>query len=280
MAEESANKISVSADATDSPSSIGSQELRSATTETGRSTSDTCKASKSRETTSQEEMGKPSAKLQRTFLQTSTAHAASSSQRYEDAKSLLQSQKVASDGKTGDSGGPNANSSTVCRENHNHTQKRRGSTDLLLIAAAQKEEASMKVKKEKIPSPTCTKVSRKSKGTPRPHVYHDYSAVPDTAGCSRKKTGGVSVPFPEKLMEMLSKESSTNSSIVSWLPHGRAFIVRKPKDFSETIMHKYFRQTKITSFQRQLNLYGFRRLTQGPDAGSYYHEVSEYMNVW
>ena len=109
-----------------------------------------------------------------------------------------------------------------------------------------------------------------------PHVYLDYGAVPDTIGFVRKKTGGVTKPFPEKLHEMLTTESldqSNSAVIVSWLSHGRAFIVRKPKQFTTQIMPKYFRQTKLTSFQRQLNLYGFRRITQGPDAGAYYHEL-------
>lgn len=38
-------------------------------------------------------------------------------------------------------------------------------------------------------------------------------------------------------------------------------------------LSSYFRQTKLTSFQRQLNLYGFCRLTRGDDAGGYYNEL-------
>eukprot|EP00588_Corethron_pennatum_P003967 CAMPEP_0194291888 /NCGR_PEP_ID=MMETSP0169-20130528/44412_1 /TAXON_ID=218684 /ORGANISM="Corethron pennatum, Strain L29A3" /LENGTH=604 /DNA_ID=CAMNT_0039039907 /DNA_START=8 /DNA_END=1822 /DNA_ORIENTATION=- len=102
-------------------------------------------------------------------------------------------------------------------------------------------------------------------------TYRDFSTVPDQAGFVRKKKGGVNQPFPEKLMEMLMKSEDT--SVVSWLPHGRSFLVHRPKEFTENIMPQYFKQTKLTSFQRQLNLYGFRRITQGADAGSYYHEL-------
>lgn len=38
-------------------------------------------------------------------------------------------------------------------------------------------------------------------------------------------------------------------------------------------MGKFFKQTKLTSFRRQLNLYDFQRITHGRDAGSYYHEL-------
>jgi len=87
----------------------------------------------------------------------------------------------------------------------------------------------------------------------------------------RGPRGGVTTPFPVKLFRLL--ESEKHREIISWQPHGRCFILRKPKDFLEKVMPFYFRQSKLTSFQRQLNLYGFRRLTSsGPDKGGYYHE--------
>ena len=91
--------------------------------------------------------------------------------------------------------------------------------------------------------------------------------------------GGVTVPFPYKLHIMLdsmdaeaTQGKTTGKSIVSWQPHGRAFKVHKKEEFVKLIMPHFFRQSKYASFQRQLNLYGFTRITnRGPDKGAVYH---------
>jgi hypothetical protein len=86
--------------------------------------------------------------------------------------------------------------------------------------------------------------------------------------------GGVSIPFPLKLHEMLDHiERNGLASVVSWQSHGRCFLVHDQKKFVDEIMPTYFRQTKFASFQRQLNLYGFNRVTSGRDRGGYYHEL-------
>lgn len=94
----------------------------------------------------------------------------------------------------------------------------------------------------------------------------------DTA--QRRTRGGVSEPFPEKLHRMLDEaEKDGKTDVVSFYSHGRAFTVHDMDRFTEEIMPKYFKQTKWNSFARQLNLYGFIRITSGPDAGGYYHEL-------
>jgi len=113
------------------------------------------------------------------------------------------------------------------------------------------------------------------------HDYHDHAndaddetePQSDESHHDQRRRGGVAIAFPLKLHAVLLQvEVDGLSHIVSWQPHGRCFVIHKPKEFVDLVMPQYFRQTKLTSFQRQLNLYGFQRLTRGPDAGGYYHE--------
>jgi hypothetical protein len=61
--------------------------------------------------------------------------------------------------------------------------------------------------------------------------------------------GGVSTPFPWKLHIMLEAvhDEGRDLDVVSWLSHGKAFIVHKPKDFVHEIMPKFFNQSKYVS---------------------------------
>jgi hypothetical protein len=70
-------------------------------------------------------------------------------------------------------------------------------------------------------------------------------------------------------MEILT--SDDHADTISWLPHGRSFIIYKKKTFAATVLPKFFKATKFTSFTRKLNRWGFTRVTRGPEMGSYYH---------
>ena len=78
-------------------------------------------------------------------------------------------------------------------------------------------------------------------------------------------------------MEILSDEEV--GDIVSWLPHGRGFMIYQKKRFSTEIMAKYFKKSKFTSFTRKLNRWNFTRITRGPETGAYYHEFFQRGNL-
>jgi hypothetical protein len=74
------------------------------------------------------------------------------------------------------------------------------------------------------------------------------------------------------MLEEMSKKVGTNS-IVSWQPHGKAFRVHQVDVFARTVMPRYFKQTQYRSFQRQLHIYGFLRISKGLDRGAYAHPI-------
>lgn len=80
-------------------------------------------------------------------------------------------------------------------------------------------------------------------------------------------------PFPVKVYEMLENaEEKQFSHIVSWNESGTGFMVHDKDHFTKEIVPHYFNLTKYKSFQRQLSLYGFQRVTVGPNKGLRYHE--------
>lgn len=78
--------------------------------------------------------------------------------------------------------------------------------------------------------------------------------------------------FPWKLHDMLDDaENKQFQDIVSWESDGISFKVRQINEFVDKVLPLYFDQTKFESFRRQLNVYGFTRVSRGPNQGSYVH---------
>jgi len=77
--------------------------------------------------------------------------------------------------------------------------------------------------------------------------------------------------FPKKLMSLL--DENPDPDMISWLPHGRAFMVKDQTEFMLKVHPKYFNNCKYKTFQRMLNMWGFKRITRGKDAGSYYNQL-------
>jgi len=68
-------------------------------------------------------------------------------------------------------------------------------------------------------------------------------------------------------------EAAGRSDVISFVASGRAFAIHKPDKFFKEIVPLYFRQSRLSSFKRQLNLYGFELINTGPARGGYYHEL-------
>jgi len=76
--------------------------------------------------------------------------------------------------------------------------------------------------------------------------------------------------FPMKLYELVD---AGPPSIVAWSESGTSFLVNNSERFCSEVLPRHFRHSKMTSFQRQLNLYGFHRMSKGADAGRYQHAL-------
>lgn len=105
--------------------------------------------------------------------------------------------------------------------------------------------------------------------------HHREQMILDAMERAQSGRNGRAGTFPRKLHQMLAdlENEDGGTAIASYLPHGRAFVIHNPNEFVKKIMPNYFRMSRFSSFQRQLNLYEFVRITDGPDKGAYYHDL-------
>jgi hypothetical protein len=68
----------------------------------------------------------------------------------------------------------------------------------------------------------------------------------------------VTVPlFLQKTYKMID---TCAPSIACWTEDGEMFVVKNPTIFERDVIPQYFDHSKFTSFARQLNFYGFRKM--------------------
>ena len=97
-----------------------------------------------------------------------------------------------------------------------------------------------------------------------------------TASSTREK---ITVPFPQKLMEMLntleseSSDGSLGDQPIFWLPGGDGFIISDPNEFTLKILPRFFYQrVEFSSFTRKLYWWGFRKVVKGSGAEAFRHD--------
>ncbi|TFK46668.1 winged helix DNA-binding domain-containing protein [Heliocybe sulcata] len=80
----------------------------------------------------------------------------------------------------------------------------------------------------------------------------------ETTGCESKDFKPIVPVFLQKLYEIVN--NPRNKGLIEWSPRGDSFYVLDQDRLSREVLGHWFKHEKFTSFIRQLNMYGFRKV--------------------
>ncbi|KAL9253777.1 Heat stress transcription factor A-3-like protein [Drosera capensis] len=105
---------------------------------------------------------------------------------------------------------------------------------------------------------TTTQVSgdRQSQMDTQTHSNHSSSSSSSIDWLMRGENGAA--PFLWKTYQLV--EDAELDSIIAWGERGESFVVRDPIEFARVVLPRNFKHGNFSSFVRQLNTYGFRKI--------------------
>ncbi|KAG7342529.1 HSF-type DNA-binding protein [Nitzschia inconspicua] len=84
-------------------------------------------------------------------------------------------------------------------------------------------------------------------------------------------TNSQQMRFPSKLHMLLERTDA--SSVISWMPDGKSFLIHDKDRFSQELLAEFFGTTNFKTFQRNLNLWAFTRISKGPNKDQTSHPL-------
>ncbi|KAG5133942.1 hypothetical protein JHK82_025130 [Glycine max] len=89
-----------------------------------------------------------------------------------------------------------------------------------------------------------------------------------SASAAAESQRSIPTPFLTKTFQLVDDQSIDD--VISWNDDGSTFIVWNPTVFARDLLPKYFKHNNFSSFVRQLNTYGFRKVV--PDRWEFSNE--------